>query len=353
MTGEAVAGYIDIKTFSPSDVEGLSGSFDYGFGEQDLGGGDVDRYSGRISYSNDAFGILVFASKTGNEQVTTNLDDMDSTYTEGGIIPSRIRTNNYFVDYGNEASGVTGEFYFGNGGRVFYKYLDTEFLDFEERNQWQIDLRRIENPTPNTGYAPDARGNRALEYGKYNNTTEVQTLGTDFFVANWNVEMRASDIELKSETWLPLPYMSWSDGVTYDVSDPSDPFFSFDTPLADLQYDPIFAVFDFLNYWGEQILKISSSSLTPTRAMDLVHSSWAQSLIKRRLSAEVRFNTRRSLNTACLGKRLRVTSSPIDFGSLTSEIRSAVFTQTTNPFLTRWSPEESYSQVWKMLIQMV
>ena len=250
MTGEAVAGYIDIKTFSPSDVEGFSGSFDYGFGEQDLGGGDVDRYSGRISYSNDAFGILVFASETSNEQVTTNLDDMDWTYTEGGIIPSRIRTNNYFVDYGNEASGVTGEFYFGDGGRIFYKYLDTEFLDFEERNQWQIDLRRIENPTPNTGYAPDARGNRALEYGKYNNTTEVQTLGTDFFIENWNVEIRASDIELKSETWLPLPYMSWSDGVTYDVSEPSDPFFTFDTPLADLQYDPIFAVFDFLNYWG-------------------------------------------------------------------------------------------------------
>lgn len=250
MTGEAVAGYIDIKTFSPSDIEGFSASFDYGFGEQDLGGGDVDRYSGRLSFSNDMFGILVFASETGNRQVTTNLDDMDWTYTEGGIIPSRIRTNNYFVDYSNEASGLTGEFYFGSGGRIFYKYLDTEFLDFEERNQWQIDLRRIENPTPNTGYAPDARGNRALEYGKYNNTTEVHTIGTDFLAANWNVEIRVSDIELKSELWLPLPYMSWSDGVTYDVSDPSDPFFTFDTPLAELQYDPIFAVFDFLNYWS-------------------------------------------------------------------------------------------------------
>ena len=250
MTGEAVAGYIDIRTFSPSDIEGISGSFDYGFGEQDLGGGDVDRYSGRLSFSNDRFGVLVFASETRNEQVTTNLDDMDSTYVDGGVIPSTIRTNNYLVDYSNEASGATGEFYFGSGGRIFYKYLDTEFLDFEERNQWQIDLRGIENPTPNTGYAPDARGNRALEYGKYNNTTEVHTLGTDFPVANWKVEVRVSDIELKSEYWLPLPYMGWSDGVTYDVTDPSDPVFTFDTPLADLQYDPIFSVIDFVNFWG-------------------------------------------------------------------------------------------------------
>lgn len=250
MTGEAVAGYIDIRTFSPSDIEGISGSFDYGFGEQDLGVGDVDRYSGRLSFSNDRFGILVFASETGNEQVTTNLDDMDSTFVDGGVIPSTIRTNNYLVDYSNEASGATGEFYFGSGGRIFYKYLDTEFLDFEERNQWQIDLRGIENPTPNTGYAPDARGNRALEYGKYNNTTEVHTLGTDVPIANWNVEVRVSDIELKSEYWLPLPYMSWSDGVTYDVTDPSDPVFTFDTPLADLQYAPIFSVIDFVNYWG-------------------------------------------------------------------------------------------------------
>ena len=90
MTGEAVAGYIDIKTFSPSDIEGFSASFDYGFGEQDLGGGDVDRYSGRLSFSNDMFGILVFASETGNRQVTTNLDDMDWTYTEGGLIPSHV-----------------------------------------------------------------------------------------------------------------------------------------------------------------------------------------------------------------------------------------------------------------------
>ena len=78
----------------------------------------------------------------------------------------------------------------------------------------------------------------------------MHTLGTDFPVANWKVEVRVSDIELKSEYWLPLPYMGWSDGVTYDVTDPSDPVFTFDTPLADLQYDPIFSVIDFVNFWG-------------------------------------------------------------------------------------------------------
>ena len=84
MTGEAVSGYIDIKTFSPSDIEGFSAAFDYGRGEQDLGDGDTERENLRISFSNEKFGILLYNSSAYNEQITTNLDDMDFTLTDSG-----------------------------------------------------------------------------------------------------------------------------------------------------------------------------------------------------------------------------------------------------------------------------
>ncbi|MFT6295569.1 MAG: TonB-dependent receptor, partial [Glaciecola sp.] len=53
MPGEAVAGFVNIQTFSPFDREGFSLSLEGGMGEQNLGNGDVEKLNGRLSYSND------------------------------------------------------------------------------------------------------------------------------------------------------------------------------------------------------------------------------------------------------------------------------------------------------------
>ena len=63
MTGESVAGHINIETFNPFDKEGVSFDGDIGMGEQKLGGGDIEKYSLRTSWSSDNFGILVFGSQ--------------------------------------------------------------------------------------------------------------------------------------------------------------------------------------------------------------------------------------------------------------------------------------------------
>ena len=58
MTGEAVAGYVNIETFNPFDREGFTADLDVGMGEQQLGGGDVEKLGSRLSFSNDHFGIM-------------------------------------------------------------------------------------------------------------------------------------------------------------------------------------------------------------------------------------------------------------------------------------------------------
>ena len=42
MPGESISGYINVKTFKPSDIDGWSFSVEYGMGEQDLGDDDVE-----------------------------------------------------------------------------------------------------------------------------------------------------------------------------------------------------------------------------------------------------------------------------------------------------------------------
>ena len=55
MPGESISGFINVKTFRPSDIDGWSVSAELGAGEQDLGEGDIRRANARVSYSNDKF----------------------------------------------------------------------------------------------------------------------------------------------------------------------------------------------------------------------------------------------------------------------------------------------------------
>ena len=72
MPGDATIGYVNIETFKPFDREGLSFTGEAGFGKQSLGDQDIEKYNGRISYSNDQFGILVFGSHNLRGRITDN-----------------------------------------------------------------------------------------------------------------------------------------------------------------------------------------------------------------------------------------------------------------------------------------
>ena len=118
MPGESVSGYIDVKTFTPSDVDGLSLSVELGIGEQDLGDGDVSKANARLSFSNDKFGFMVFGSENSRDQVTDNreMDYDPATSSPGFLVPKQIEFRNYLLERKDEAYGGSIEFYLDNGG---------------------------------------------------------------------------------------------------------------------------------------------------------------------------------------------------------------------------------------------
>ena len=240
MPGESVSGYINVKTFKPSDVDGWSFSVEYGQGEQDLGDGDVEKRNARVSYSDDNFVVLLYASKNRREQVTDNRE-LEYGGTEGALTPDEIQFRNYFVDREDEAYGGTLEYYLEDGGRVYFSSLNTKFTDEEQRNQWNF---YISDAPPGSGTVASASVRRLLEDGEYVNETNVNTLGAEFTMNDWDIDVSYSQVETVFDTWLPIPYLIGGgqiSNVSYDLSDPDEPVLTFDENLSDLGYGlPLF-----------------------------------------------------------------------------------------------------------------
>ena len=235
MPGESVSGYINIKTFAPSEIDGFSGSVEGGIGEQDLGGGGIEKGNLRLSYSNDQFGVVVYGSYNSRKQIT---DNREPTYsgTEGALFPDRIDFRNYKLQREDEAYGGTVEYYLENGGRVYFNSLNTKFTDSEQRNDFRVYLSDV---PAQTGTAENGSIRRLLEYGTYVNKTEVNTLGIDLPLGDWDVEASYSKIDTTFDTWLPIPFFIGGNQVSnvfYDLTDPHDPIVTFDENLADVAY---------------------------------------------------------------------------------------------------------------------
>jgi TonB-dependent receptor len=232
LPGEAVAGFVDIRTFNPFDIEGPSLSLEGGMGEQGLGDGDIRKWNGRVSYSNDTLGVVLFASHNLREQVTDNRE-YDIRLEDGGVVPTELDFRNYFVDREDNAYGGTVELRPQEGIRIFARTLFSEFIDAEERNQYVFEIEDTSNPgfglagtpvAPTTGYQPVALVNRFLEDGRYRNFTRTHTIGSDLPLAGWDVEARLNYTETGNDTSLPLP-VSFAGQVAldYDLTDVEDP----------------------------------------------------------------------------------------------------------------------------------
>ncbi len=238
MPGESVSGYIDVRTFQPSDIDGFSLSAEVGFGEQDLGGGDVDKLNARISYSDESFGVLVYGSSNGRKQTTDNRE-YEYVGGPGQLVPEQIEYRNYLLDREDEAFGGTLEFYLENGGRAFITTTNTKFTDREERNHWYFYFPS--GVAANTGTA-DLSVRRLLQDGNTSNETNVNTIGFESSINDWDFEVSYSDIETKSSVWLPLIFLNAKGGdpeitnATYDVSNGLEPIISFDEDLNAIDY---------------------------------------------------------------------------------------------------------------------
>ena len=235
MPGESISGFINIKTFKPSDIEGFSLSAEIGMGEQDQGGGDTSKENLRISYSDDSFGFVVYGSAHNNEQIT---DNREPTYggVKGAQTPDRIDFRSYKVERESEAFGGTFEKYLDNGGRIFLTSLNTEFLDNEERNDFRA---YVKNGTPTTGSGFTGSARRLFNDALYINKTEMNTLGIDTSFGEWDIKAQASKIDTTFDTYMPIGYFIGGGQLTnlsYDISDPQNPIVNFDGTYRDVDY---------------------------------------------------------------------------------------------------------------------
>ena len=235
MPGESISGFINIKTFKPSDVDGLSLSAEIGMGEQDQGGGDTSKENLRVSYSNDDFGFVVYGSASNNEQIT---DNREPTYggSKGAQTPDRIDYRSYKVERESEAFGGTFEKYLENGGRIFLTSLNTEFLDNEERNDFRV---YVSDGTPTTGSGYTGSARRLFNDARYVNKTEMNTLGIDTSLGEWDIEAQVSKIDTTFDTHMPIGYFIGGGQLTnlsYDISDPQNPIVNFDGTYRDVDY---------------------------------------------------------------------------------------------------------------------
>ena len=96
MPGESISGYINVKTFRPSDIDGWATSVEIGRGEQDLGGGDIERTNARVSYSDDKFGILFYGSENKRAQMPDNRE-LTLSGPQNALVPEIIQFRSYFA----------------------------------------------------------------------------------------------------------------------------------------------------------------------------------------------------------------------------------------------------------------
>jgi TonB-dependent receptor len=239
MPGESVSGFINVKTFQPSDIDGWSLSLELGVGEQKLGGGDVERQNARISYSNEQMGFVLYGSENMREQVTDNRE-MQYSGTQGALTfgpGDKVEFRNYLVDRTDEAYGGTVEFYLSEGGRVYLSSLNTAFKDEEERNQWNFYPADLGGDvTPQIGTVATAKARRLLESGEYNNETNVHTLGIETSFGEYDVEASFSKIDTLFDAYLPIPYLDKGEvtNLSYDLTNPYQPVVTFDEDLREL-----------------------------------------------------------------------------------------------------------------------
>ncbi len=237
MTAEAVAGHINIETFSPFDKEGFGFDADLGMGEQKLGGGDVEKQALRLSYSTDEFGVLAFSSSNSRDQITDNREYDLARSATGDLVVNELDFRSYKVRREDSADGFHLEYRPSNAiSRLFVSSLNSEFLDFEERNQYVFDFASIAPQQGLRGTAP-ALVNRLLEDGIYDNSTDTITFGVDAGFADWDVEFRVNQTDTTFNTLLPIPYSRAAVTLaTYDMSSETNPIVTLAQPLNTLAY---------------------------------------------------------------------------------------------------------------------
>ncbi len=260
LTGETVAGNIDVRTRSAFDYPGFKVATDLGLGFSQLGGGRQYNVNGHISdrFANGTLGILLSASRFEIDMVTDNFEsrferapeDLEPGFEDRfwtGFFDNRYyrltRSNTSFTGRLDWRPNADNE--------IFLSSVWTQFRDREKRHVIGFDFDdgavRTNVATPaigaRTGYADVRTGNTPLQgtlygvevetaWGTSNSpqTIFTNTLGGNHFLGGWQVSWRGNFTRGDDEQF-PLFRSSWrspSDpalrpSIVYDFTNPLDP----------------------------------------------------------------------------------------------------------------------------------
>lgn len=205
---EALAGRINIVTASPFDQPGFHVSGDAGWGEMELGGGPQRQGSARISWSNDKFGVTAALAHYRRNQTT---DNREITWDRDGNLdtPDDFSFRSYKLERENNAGQLGVEYRFDNGDRIFASSLYSEFIDREQRNQYDFQLSRAlaqsaANRGADAGFVDGAGYTSSFQYGRYYDDTFTNTVGGDHSVGGFDVNWRLNYTHTDAGMNLPL-----------------------------------------------------------------------------------------------------------------------------------------------------
>ncbi|PVM88231.1 TonB-dependent receptor [Caulobacter endophyticus] len=205
---EALAGRINIVTASPFDRRGFHVSGDVGYGEMALGDGPQRQGSIRGSWSNDRFGVVAALAHYRRNQTT---DNREINWVRDGDLntPDDFSFRSYRLERENNAAQLGLEYRPDGGGRIFFNSLYSEFIDREQRNQYDFQLSRARTQTPanrgaDSGFVDGAAYTGSWQYGRYYSDTFANTLGGDHDWADTSIKWRLNYTHTDAGAYLPL-----------------------------------------------------------------------------------------------------------------------------------------------------
>jgi TonB-dependent receptor len=205
---EALAGRINIVTASPFDRRGFHVSGDVGYGEMELGDGPQRQGSVRASWSNDRFGVVAALAHYRRNQTT---DNREIGWTDDQNIDTvdTFSFRSYRLERENNAGQLGLEYRPDGGGRIFFNSLYSEFIDREQRNQydfslWNARTQTAANRGADSGFADGAAYTANWQYGRYYSDTFANTLGGDHDWADTSIKWRLNYTHTDAGAYLPL-----------------------------------------------------------------------------------------------------------------------------------------------------
>lgn len=184
MPAEALAGRVNIRSYSPLDHKGFHFDGDFGRGFVDLGDGPVKNFAARGSWANDNLGVSLAYSKYNFEQQT---DNSEPRFDDVGI--TQLRITKYKILRQTESYSGRLQWEPVEGLRFTGTYLDTKFSDFEQRDQYRFQYNRAFSGTRNFETA-DLVGvpvDGLFEDGTFENGVKHAVFNATYQNDGWNI----------------------------------------------------------------------------------------------------------------------------------------------------------------------